>query len=81
MLKCLVLINGTVLIGKIEEIDAELGDPNCQVTDFLMIDSDNKLKQWATFSDDKKIMLRSENILTILDPSKEVAASYYEVIQ
>ena len=27
MLKCLVLISGTILIGKIEEVAAELGDP------------------------------------------------------
>ena len=31
MIKCLVLLTGIVLIAKIEEIDAELGDPNCLI--------------------------------------------------
>jgi hypothetical protein len=80
MIKCLVLLNGINLICKIEEIDAELGDPNCKITEVFLISDSNTISPWLTFSDHKDpIMLRSENILTIVEPSKETLKSYLEV--
>ena len=52
MIKCLVLLSGTVLIGKVEEVAAELGDPNCQVTDYYEITSDG-IKKWLNFTNEK----------------------------
>lgn len=80
MIKCLVLLNGINLICKVEEIDAELGDPNCKITEVFLISDDNTISPWLTFADRKDpIMLRSENILTIVEPSKETLKSYIEV--
>lgn len=78
MLKCLVLLNGTVLIGKIEEVSAELGDPNCQVSDFYEITSEG-MKKWLDFSNDDKVMLRSENILTIVEPNLKTVKEYESI--
>jgi hypothetical protein len=78
MLKCLVLINGTVLIGKIEEVAAELGDPNCQVSDHYEITPDG-LKTWLNFTNDDKVMLRSENILTIVEPDLKTVKEYESI--
>ena len=80
MIKCLVLLNGINLICKIEEIDAELGDPNCKITEVFLISDSNIISPWLSFVDHKDpIMLRSENILTIVEPSKETLKSYLEV--
>lgn len=76
MVKCLILLTGTILIGKIEEVPAELGDPNCQVTNFFEITPDGKMKKWISFSDEEKIMLRSENILTIVEPNLSTLKEY-----
>jgi small nuclear ribonucleoprotein (snRNP)-like protein len=78
MLKCLVLLNGTILIGKIEEVSAELGDPNCQISDFYEITSDG-MKKWFDFSDENKVMLRSENILTIVEPNLKTVKEYESI--
>ena len=78
MLKCLVLLNGTVLIGKIEEVSAELGDPNCQVSDFYEITSEG-MNKWLDFSNDDKVMLRSENILTIVEPNLKTVKEYESI--
>jgi hypothetical protein len=78
MLKCLVLISGTILIGKIEEVAAELGDPNCQVSDYYEITSDG-LKTWLDFTNDDKVMLRSENILTIVEPDLKTVKEYESI--
>lgn len=71
-------MDGTVLIGKIEEISAELGDPNCQVSDYYKITADG-LKTWLNFTNDDKIMLRSENILTIVEPDLKTVKEYESI--
>ena len=78
MLKCLVFHNGLVLIGIIEEISAELGNPDCQLKDFCEI-KDNKVQKWVSFTDDKVMLIRSENIFTIFNPSEEIKKMYFEV--
>ena len=80
MIKCLVLLTGIVLIAKIEEIDAELGDPNCLISDVCVINSDGTMSSWLDFSEDTELMIRSENILTITEPKKDIVKLYLETI-
>ena len=80
MIKCLVLLTGIVLIAKIEEIDAEIGDPNCQISDVCLINSDGTISPWLNFTEDTELMIRSENILTLVDPNKDTLKLYLEVI-
>ena len=80
MIKCLVLLTGIILIAKIEEIDAELGDPNCLISDVCVINSDGTISSWLNFSEDTELMIRSENILTITEPKKDIVKLYLETI-
>ncbi len=80
MIKCLVLLTGIVLIAKIEEIDAEIGDPNCQISDVCIINSDGTISPWLNFTEDTELMIRSENILTLVDPNKDTLKLYLETI-
>ena len=80
MIKCLVLLTGIVLIAKIEEVDAELGDPNCLMSDVCVINSDGTISSWLNFSEDTELMIRSENILTITEPKKDIVKLYLETI-
>tara|TARA_Y100000114_G_scaffold155137_1_gene178624 strand:- start:605 stop:850 length:246 start_codon:yes stop_codon:yes gene_type:complete len=80
MIKCLVLLTGIVLIAKIEEVDAELGDPNCLISDVCVINSDGTISSWLNFSEDTELMIRSENILTITEPKKDIVKLYLETI-
>ena len=52
MIKCLVLLTGIVLIAKTEEIDAEIGDPNCLISDVCVINSDGTISSWLDFYED-----------------------------
>ena len=80
MIKCLVLLTGIVLIAKIEEIDAELGDPNCLISDVCVINSDGTISSWLNFSEDTELMIRSENILTLVEPNKNTLNLYLQAI-
>ena len=73
-------MTGIVLIAKIEEIDAELGDPNCLISDVCVINSDGTISPWLNFTEDTELMIRSENILTLVDPNKDTLKLYLEVI-
>ena len=80
MIKCLILLTGLNLIAKVEEIQAEIGDPNCQISDVCIINSDGTVSPWLNFTEDTELMIRSENILTLVDPNKDTLKLYLEVI-
>jgi hypothetical protein len=82
--KCLLLNVDTVLISEVIEIDAELGDPNCKLTNpFLWkkreASDEFYLEPWIEASNQKELMIRSEDILTIADPIPEVIEKYLEL--
>ena len=80
MIKCLIFIGGLILIAKIEEIEAEIGDPNCQISDVCVVNSDGEVSSWLNCTDQTELLVRSENILTIVEPKKDILKSYLETI-
>ena len=80
MIKCLIFLNGLILVAKIEEIEAEIGDPNCQISDVCNINSDGTITPWLNFTDQTELLIRSENILTLVDPNKDTLKLYLETI-
>ena len=70
-----------VLISQVEEVDAELGDPNCKLTNPVVFESLEKMKPLVEASKDTVFMIRSEDILTIADPTSEVIEKYKELTQ
>jgi hypothetical protein len=82
--KCVLIDVNVVLITEIVEIDAELGNPNCKlISPFLfkkVNDSgDFYLEPWPEVTHQKEIMMRSEDILTIADPTSEIIQKYLEL--
>ena len=61
-------------------MDAEIGDPNCQISDVCIINSDGTISPWLDFTEDTELMIRSENILTITEPKKDIVKLYLETI-
>ena len=78
-IKCILVDVDHVLISQVEEVDAELGDPNCKLTNPVVFESLEKMKPLVEASKDTVFMIRSEDILTIADPTPEVIAKYKEI--
>ena len=78
-IKCILVDVDNVLISEIEEIDAELGNPNCKLINPVVFESLDKMKPLVEASNDTEFMIRSEDILTIADPTSEVIAKYKEL--
>ena len=65
LIKCILVNVNDVLISEIEEIDAELGNPNCKLTNPVVFESLEKMKPLVQASKDTEFMIRSEDILTL----------------
>ena len=79
LIKCILVNVNDVLISEIEEIDAEIGEPNCKLTKPVVFESLDKMKPLVEASKSTEFMIRSEDILTIADPTQEVIDKYIEL--
>tara|TARA_B100000519_G_C13923339_1_gene287877 strand:- start:19 stop:276 length:258 start_codon:yes stop_codon:yes gene_type:complete len=79
MIKILLLKNKTVLITEIEEVTAELGEPDCKLINPVeILDTEPlQLKKWLNdYTTQTTSMLSSDSILTIVDPHKIIEDDY-----
>ena len=80
MIKCVLVDVDTVLITEVVELDAELGDPNCKLINPYLFNSIDDMKPWKSeITNQTEFMIRSEDILTIADPTGTVMDRYTEL--
>ena len=80
MIKCVLIDVDTVLITEIVEMDAEIGDPNCKLITPYLFNSIDDMKPWKSeVTNQTEFMIRSEDILTIADPTGTVVDRYVEL--
>ena len=80
-IKCILVNVDNILISEVEEIDAEIGNPNCKLTNPVVFESLERMKPLVEASNDTEFMIRSDDILTMADPTSEVIAKYKELTQ
>ena len=78
-IKCVLLDATNILITEVEEVMGETGEPDCKFINPYLFNSVDNMKPWLEASDQTEYMLRSENILTIADPTEEVIEKYKEL--
>ena len=79
-IKCILLDVDTVLISEIVEVDAEIGEPNCKLTNPYVFNSIDDMKPWKSDVTNQTVfMVRAEDILTIADPTGTVIDKYIEL--
>ena len=79
VVKCILIGPDTVLITEIEEIMAEIGDPDCRLINPYRFFGVDEMKPWVNASGQSEYMIRSSDILTIADPTEEVIKKYLEL--
>ena len=80
MIKCVLVDVDTVLISEVVEMDAEIGDPNCKLINPYLFISIDDMKPWkSAITNQTEFMIRSEDILTIADPTGAVKDKYIEL--
>ena len=80
MIKCVLIDVDNVLISEVVELDAEIGDPNCKLINPYLFNSIDDMKPWKSeITNQTEFMIRSEDILTIADPTGTVVDRYSEL--
>lgn len=80
MVKLLILLQGTAIISKIEEVGSEIGEPDCRLINPYMYMADGTLQPWLSDLTTQNIfMIHSDKILTITDPNQTLLDKYEQL--
>tara|TARA_R100000231_G_scaffold135729_1_gene110412 strand:+ start:425 stop:652 length:228 start_codon:yes stop_codon:yes gene_type:complete len=75
------LTNNLVLVSKIKEVIAEIGQPDCMLEDPCVI-KDNKVIRWmSNVTESLQMFISSDKILTLVDPNQNIIDDYLETIK
>lgn len=75
--KIIQITNGERLISQIEEVGAEIGEPDCKLINPMEICEGNMLSPWmveVTMQD--TFMISSDKIITLADPTPTLLEKY-----
>ena len=79
IIKVILLTNSERLISEIEEVGAEIGEPDCKLINPMEIWESNNLAPWMmdhTMQD--TFMISSDKIITLADPMPTLLEKYLE---
>ena len=75
-------MNQQRLISQIEEIRADIGQPDCKLTEPFIVKDDNTLSPWLVESTNQSVfMLSSDKILTLVDPKPTLLEKYQDLLK
>ena len=78
----IILINQQKLISQIEEVGADIGQPDCKLTEPFILGDDNTLSPWLVeFTNQSVFMLSSDKILTLIDPKPTILEKYQDLLK
>ena len=74
-LALMVLKTGQVLVSETEQLDYE---PKVHLVNPYLVSGKTKvvLTSWPDYTDDEHVLLNSDSILTVCDPTEKVASAY-----
>tara|TARA_B100001093_G_scaffold89392_1_gene81447 strand:- start:305 stop:613 length:309 start_codon:yes stop_codon:yes gene_type:complete len=79
-IQVLLLTNQTILISEIDEVLAEIGQPDCKLINPCII-IDGKVSKWIPdLTPNTEMFMSSDKILTLVDPSKHILNEYNKVV-
>ena len=85
IIKLIILTNNLKLISQVEQVGADIGEPDCKLTKpyEVVLQEDGKLflRRWLEgFSSDDTFMMSSDKILTLSEPTMQILDSYKGLI-
>jgi hypothetical protein len=81
-IKVIVLINKQLLITEIEEVGADIGEPDCKLINPFVIKEQNTLEPFLLgVTKQDYFMISSEKILTLADPTPTLLEKYEDLIK
>ena len=80
LIKILVLTTNQILISQIEEVGADIGEPDCKLVDPYLLTKDGTLEPWLlNVTREDTFMMSSDKILTLTDPMPTLLEKYEDL--
>ena len=81
-MKLLILLNNQILISQIEEIGADIGEPDCKLVKPFIVKSDKTIEPFLCgYTKQDTFMMSSDKILTLADPNPTLLEKYEDLIK
>ncbi len=82
MIKILALMNNQILISQIEEVGADIGEPDCKLVEPYAVTKDKTLEPFLLdYTRENTFMMSSDKILTLADPTPTLLEKYQDLIK
>jgi len=79
-LKAIVLTNNKILVSQIDEVGADVGEPDCKLTNPYILKDDGTMEPWLlNISREDIFMISSDKILTLTEPMPTLVEKYEEL--
>mgnify|MGYP003140472192 FL=1 len=90
VIKLIALVNSKILVSEIEEVGAEVGEPDCKlIKPVILTTTEDKitveegkvvLTKWlSSLTKDREFMISSDKILTMADPAPTILEKYMDL--
>ena len=80
IIKAIVLTNNQVLVSQIDEVGADIGQPDCKLTNPYMLKDDGTMEPWLiNISRQDVFMISSDKIITLTEPMPTLVEKYEEL--
>ena len=79
-IKAIVLTNNKILVSQIDEVGADVGEPDCKLTNPYILKDDGTMEPWLlSVSREDIFMISSDKILTLTEPMPTLVEKYEEL--
>ncbi len=80
VIKVMALMNKEVLVSQIEEVGADIGEPDCKLVNPFIVNTELILEPWLnSLTRDDEFMVSSEKILTLVEPTPTLLEKYLDL--
>jgi hypothetical protein len=75
-------MNNQILISQIEEVGADIGEPDCKLVSPFVVKNDKTLEPFLCgYTKENTFMMSSDKILTLADPTPTLLEKYEDLIK
>ena len=79
-IQVLFLVNQMILIAEIDEVLADIGQPDCKLINPCVIINGKVSKWMSDLTPNKEMFMSSDKILTLVDPTSKLLFEYNKTI-
>ena len=81
-IKVIALMNNLMLIARIEEVGADIGEPDCKLVNPFVVKMDQTLEPFLCgYTKQDTFMISSDKIITLADPTPTLLEKYEHLIK